>query len=95
MMRRLNEMKDKYDIVGDVRGIGLMIGVEFVKDKKTKEPAIEEVERILLECFSKGLLLLPSGMSTIRIIPALNAGMDNIEKGLDIFEEAVAKIGRG
>ena len=94
MIRRLNEMKDRYDIIGDVRGIGLMIGVEFVKDKKTKEPAAEKVEKILLECFNKGLLLLPAGMSTIRIIPALNAEMDNIEKGLDIFEEAVAKIGR-
>ena len=95
MMRRLNEMKERHNIVGDVRGMGLMIGVEFVSDTKTKKPATEEAEKILVECFNNGLLLLPAGASTIRIIPALNAGMDNIEKGLDIFEDAVAKIGRG
>ena len=50
-------MQDKYDIVGDVRGIGVMIGIEFVKDKKTKEPAPELTKSIILECANNGLLV--------------------------------------
>ncbi len=82
-------MKERYEIVGDVRGIGLMIGVEFVKSKKTKDPAVKEREQILTHCFNNGLLLLPAGVSTIRIIPPLTMSVENIENGLDIFEEAV------
>jgi 4-aminobutyrate aminotransferase len=88
-MKRLNEMKEKYEIIGDVRGLGMMIGVELVKSKKTKEPAVEEREKIIERCFSNNLLLLPAGVSTIRIIPPLTISDDNLEKGLDILEEAI------
>jgi 4-aminobutyrate aminotransferase len=53
---RFNEMKEKYEVIGDVRGMGLMIGIELVKDKKTKEPAIKEREEIVKSAFKKGLL---------------------------------------
>ncbi len=89
MMKRLNEMKEKYEIIGDVRGIGLMIGVEIVKDKYTKEYGVEEREKILNKCFEDGLILLPAGKSTIRFIPPITMKIENIEKGLDIFESAV------
>ncbi len=92
LMKRLKEMEKRYEIIGDVRGIGLMIGVELVKSKRGKEPAIRERERILEECFYNGLVLLPAGVSTIRIIPPLTVSRDSLEKGADIFEEAVKKV---
>ncbi|MGC9204757.1 MAG: acetyl ornithine aminotransferase family protein [Candidatus Micrarchaeia archaeon] len=92
IMKRLNEMKSQYEVIGDVRGIGLMIGVEIVKDKKSKAYGIEEREAIINECFKKGLLLLPAGKSTIRLIPPLTMSDKNIERGMDLFEHSVKKI---
>ncbi|MGC8888463.1 MAG: acetyl ornithine aminotransferase family protein [Candidatus Micrarchaeia archaeon] len=92
IMGRLEEMKERYEIIGDVRGMGLMIGVEIVKDKYSKEYGIEEREKILNKCFDNGLLLLPAGVSTIRIIPPLEMSIRNIEKGLDIFEKVVKEV---
>jgi len=89
VFKRLNEIKDTYEIAGDVRGIGLMIGIEFVKDKEGKEPAIKERNGILLSCFNKGLILLPAGKSSIRIIPPITIAKHNLQKGLDLFEEAI------
>ncbi|MEM3841247.1 MAG: aminotransferase class III-fold pyridoxal phosphate-dependent enzyme [Candidatus Micrarchaeaceae archaeon] len=94
IMKRLERMKEDYEIIGDVRGIGLMIGVEFVKDKKSKEPAPDDRDRIQLECFDNGLLLLPSGESTIRIIPPLTVKKSTVDAGLDIFEDAVKKVSK-
>ena len=94
IMRRLNQMKDDYEIVGDVRGIGMMIGVELVKSKRTKEPAIAERSRILGGCFNSGLLLLPCGPSTIRIIPPITIEQSNLEKGMEILENAIRKSSR-
>ena len=90
MLSRLNRMKDEYEIVGDVRGIGMMIGVELVKDKKSKEPAEEEQEKVLKECFSNNLVLLPAGASSIRIIPPLEISFESLRKGLDILEDAIS-----
>ncbi len=90
--KRLEEMKERYELVGDVRGIGLMIAIELVKNKDTKEPAIEETEEIMKKCFSKGLLLMPTGISSIRIIPPLTITMENLEKGLNVLESAIKEI---
>ncbi len=92
IMKRLNEMKDSYEIVGDVRGIGMMIGMELVKDRKTKEYATEERNKALDLCFQNGLLILPAGKSTIRIIPPLTISEANLNKGLDIIEEAIKRV---
>ncbi len=88
-------MKENYEIVGDVRGMGLMIAAEFVKDKRTKEPAIKEQEAIIKHSFENGLILLGCGASTIRLIPPLTMSMENIEKGLDIFEDAIKTVNMG
>ena len=92
IMKRLNQMKERYEIVGDVRGLGMMIGVELVKNKRTKEPAIKEREGILDYCFENNLILLPAGISTIRIVPPLTMSKQNIEKGLDVLEAAIKKF---
>lgn len=89
IMKRLNEMKDVYEVVGDVRGIGLMIGLEFVKTKASKEYAARERDSIVTDCFSNGLLLLPAGKSAIRVIPPITISSADLEKGLDVLEEAI------
>ncbi len=94
IMKRLERMKEDYEIIGDVRGIGLMIGIEFVKDKKGKEPNPEVRDKVQLKCFDRGLLLLPSGESTIRIIPPLTVRKSTIDSGMDIFEDAVREVSR-
>jgi 4-aminobutyrate aminotransferase len=73
-----------------VRGIGLMIGVEFIKDEKTKEPDHDLRERIVNLAFERGLLTLGCGKSTIRISPSLNITESEMEAGLEIFEEAIS-----
>ncbi len=92
IMKRLNEMKEKYEIVGDVRGIGLMIGVEFVKSKKTKEFGAEEREAVVKKSFDKGLLLLGCGPSSIRLIPPVTVSKESVTKGMDAFEQAVKEV---
>jgi 4-aminobutyrate aminotransferase len=72
-----------------VRGKGLMIGVEFVKDKNTKEPNEEIREMIEKTSFEHGLLLLGCGRSTIRMAPPLCITKKEVDEGLEIFEEAV------
>jgi 4-aminobutyrate aminotransferase len=91
MMKRLNEMKENYEIVGDVRGLGMMLGIELVKNKDTKEYASEEVKNVLIDSFNNGLILLSAGRSTIRLIPPITISKSDIEKGLDILENAIKK----
>ena len=82
----------EYEIIGDVRGIGMMIGLELVKTKEKKEPAIKERDKLKQYAFDKGLLLLPAGQSSIRIIPPLTISEQSLMKGLDILEDAVKKL---
>ena len=92
IMKRLEQMKDSYEIVGDVRGIGMMTALELVKDKENKVPAVKEREAVLEECFYNGLIALPAGESTIRIIPPITIGENNLDRGLNILEDAIKKV---
>jgi 4-aminobutyrate aminotransferase len=86
----LEEIKARHPSVGDVRGKGLMIGVEFVKDRETKEPAAELAENIVNKGFERGLLMLSCGKSVIRIAPPLCITKSEMDEGLKIFEEALS-----
>ena len=92
LMKRLKEMQQKYSIIGDVRGKGLMVGVEFVKDRETKEPASKEIQEIMNKCFKRGLAIITSGMSTMRFAPPLLITHEIIDEGLEIFEGAVKEV---
>jgi len=94
LMRRLKEMYEKYEIIGDIRGIGLMVGVELVKNRETKEPAKEERNRILSECHKNGLIIIGAGAykNVVRFLPPLNIDEKLLNKGLDIFENAIKKL---
>ena len=87
----LEELKMRHPSIGDVRGLGLMIGVEFVSDRESKRPAEELHERIVDKAFQRGLLLLPCGKSTIRIAPPLSTTRTEIDEGLHIFDQAVTE----
>lgn len=91
-LRRLNEIREESEIVGDVRGKGLMIGVEFVKNKQTKEQAVKETERVTIEAFRKGLILLPVGYNCVRIAPPLNISKELLDEGLDILFGAIKAV---
>lgn len=92
MMKQLNEMKEKYEIIGDVRGLGLMIGIEIVKDKRSKKYAPEERQEMLCRAADKGLILLPCGRSTIRMCPPLVITKKQADYGMDIFEDVIKMI---
>lgn len=91
--KRLNEWKDRFEVVGDVRGLGAMLGAEFVKTKSSKEPIPEVVRNIQLNCFKKGLYILTAGAynNVIRLHPPLTIKRDLLEKGLDILESAIVE----
>lgn len=90
---RYNEWKDKYEVVGDVRGLGGMIGLEFVKDKKTKEPNAELVKKLVYETAQNGLMVESAGIygNVIRFLAPLVITDEQLEAGLEIFEKAIVK----
>ncbi|MEM1550284.1 MAG: aspartate aminotransferase family protein [Candidatus Methanomethylicia archaeon] len=92
--KRFEEFRDKFKIVGDVRGLGLMQAIEFVKDGRSKEPAISEVAKILEIARLKGLLLLRAGLylNVIRVHPPLTIEEEYLIRGLDILEEAIREV---
>ncbi len=91
--KRLNEWKAKYEVVGDVRGLGAMMGMELVKTKAGKEPATELARAVQLACFKKGLYILTAGAygNVVRLHPPLNIDQKLLVKGLDILESALAE----
>ncbi len=96
LMKRLKEMESKYNIIGDVRGKGLMIGVEIVRDRKTKEPATDLCKKIRELCATSGLIVGIGGFWTnvIRIQPPLTIKQEHVDKALEIFERAIKDIER-
>jgi 4-aminobutyrate aminotransferase len=89
---RLHEMAEEHEIIGDVRGKGLLIAVEFVKDQKSKAPAVEERNSIIRAALDRGLILFRGGVSSIRIAPSLTISEKDLELGFDIFEEALMEV---
>jgi 4-aminobutyrate aminotransferase len=85
----LAEIQARHPSLGDVRGKGLMIGVEFVMDKETKAPAAELRDRVVDLAFERGLLTLGCGTSVIRVSPPLSVSKSEMDDGLKIIEEAI------
>ncbi len=89
ILSRLNKIKELHPSIGSVRGIGLMIGVEFVEDQITKKPAAALRDDVVDRAFERGLLTLGCGKSVIRVSPPLCITESEAEEGLQIFEEAI------
>jgi 4-aminobutyrate aminotransferase len=94
ILKRLEELKSESEIVGDVRGKGLMIGVEFVEDKDSKKPAPQKANEIMMRSWKRGIAVITCGISTIRIAPPLNITRELIDSGLEIIEDVVKEVER-
>ncbi|WP_327432098.1 4-aminobutyrate--2-oxoglutarate transaminase [Streptomyces sp. NBC_01236] len=94
MKARLGAMAEKFDIIGDVRGRGAMIAIELVKDRDTKEPNAEAAGALAKACHQEGLLVLTCGTygNVLRFLPPLVIGENLLNEGLDIIEQAFARI---
>ena len=91
LLSQLRELQKRHPMIGDVRGKGLMIGVELVKDPVTKEKAIAERNRVIQACFEKGLLILGCGENVLRLIPPLIISRAEADTALTILEEVLRK----
>jgi len=96
-MDRLKEIAERSRFIGDVRGKGLFMGVEFVEDKKTKEPALKIIDEMQKKCFQRGLLLWRGGRwnNLARIMPPLVITEGLLNQGMSIFEEALQSMEGG
>lgn len=89
-LKRMNEMKDRHKIIGDVRGKGCLLGIELVKDRDTKEPFEDAGKMVYQKAFAMGLAWVPSG-HILRLSPPMIMEDDIALKGMDIIEEAIAQ----
>ena len=94
MAKRLDEMAERYDFIGERRGRGMMQAHEFVADKRTNKPAPELRDEVEKLAYQRGLILLPCGESTMRYIPALNIPADVLDSGLDVLEDTLKALRR-
>jgi 4-aminobutyrate aminotransferase/(S)-3-amino-2-methylpropionate transaminase len=92
VLTRFGELQRRYSLVGDVRGLGAMVALELVADRRTREPASDKAAAIFRRCYENGLLLAKAGHhnQVIRFLAPLNIAAEQLEEGLDILEEAVA-----
>ena len=92
MSGALRELQKKHEIIGDVRGRGLMIGVELVRDRKTKERAVEERNAVVQAMFRRGVLILGAGRNALRFAPPLVVTKDQADTVLRIFDESLTEV---
>jgi 4-aminobutyrate aminotransferase len=91
-LKRLREIQDDHPMMGDVRGKGLMVGVELVKDKGTKEPAKKEAGEVMMRCFRRGIALVTCGVSVIRMMPPLTITGELIDSSIDVFDDVLREV---
>jgi 4-aminobutyrate aminotransferase/(S)-3-amino-2-methylpropionate transaminase len=94
VMVRFEEFQKRHSLIGDVRGLGAMVGMELVLDRKTKEPATAFTKRLVARCREKGLLMISAGTHSniIRPLMPLVITDDQLEKGLSIIEESLSEL---
>ncbi len=94
MRERLMNMKEKYSVIGDVRGLGAMNAIELVKDRSTKEPAKEKTAAVIKYCTENGVIFIGAGIfgNIIRMIPPLVITDEQLERGLETLEKALASV---
>ena len=91
---RLNAMAEKFSCIGDVRGLGAMLVVEFVKDRKTKEPDMDFAMAVIKKSVANGLILIRAGLYTncIRFLPPIVITDEQLNEGMDVIEQAIADV---
>jgi 4-aminobutyrate aminotransferase len=93
LMARLRDLPKRCKIVGDVRGLGLMVGIELVRDQATKERAGDLRDRLVQMCFERGLLVLGAGPNTIRLCPPLVITTDQADFAAETIEGCLRELG--
>ena len=92
LMTKLKALADKHRLIGDVRGRGLMIGVELVRDRQTKERATDERNAVVTAAFNRGLLILGAGKNSVRFSPPLVLTLEQADIAVKIFDEALTEV---
>jgi 4-aminobutyrate aminotransferase-like enzyme len=94
---RLQQMKEKHALVGDVRGLGLMQAMELVRDRKTKEPAAKEATAFMEACKRRGVLIGKGGLygNTIRLAPPMLIDESEIDRACDLMDQALTEVSGG
>jgi 4-aminobutyrate aminotransferase len=93
-LKRLAELKERCEMVGDVRGKGLMIGVELVEDKASKKPAAQKAAEVIMRAWKRGVAIVTCGASTIRIVPPLTIQPEMLDIALDIVEDTIGEVAK-
>jgi 4-aminobutyrate aminotransferase len=88
----LNEMKQRHSLIGDVRGLGLFLGIELVKDQKTRARAIDEAETVMYESLTRGLSFKLTMGNIITLTPALTITKNEMDQALAIIEECISQV---
>jgi 4-aminobutyrate aminotransferase len=88
---KLRELQNKYTCIGEVRGKGLMLGMELVEDRTTKVPATKLTEKLIRQCYQNGMLLLSCGVSTIRFMPPLMINRDHVDEAITILDASLGE----
>ena len=90
----LQELKQRHPIVGDVRGLGLVLGIDLVADPETKEPATEFADRVLYGCLNRGLSFKTTMGSVITLTPPLTVTVEEIDCAIAILDEVITNVAR-
>jgi 4-aminobutyrate aminotransferase len=93
-LKRLGELQKRCEIVGDVRGKGLMIGVELVEDKESKKPAAQKAAQAITRAWKRGVAIVTCGASTLRIAPPLTIQREMLDTALDIVEDTIKEVSK-
>ena len=94
-IKRLEELKQKSSIIGDVRGKGLMMGVELVSDKNSKIPDPQKLKEVITRSWKRGVTIVGCGVSTIRLAPPLTIQRGMLDNALDIIGDTISEVERG
>lgn len=92
LMERLRDMQSRHPSIGDVRGRGLMVGAEIVRDRASKEKSPGRRSAIVAACYQRGLIIIGCGENTIRFAPPLIISREEMSEGLDVFEDALSEV---
>ena len=93
-LRRIEKMKKTHALIGGARGLGLLLGIELAKNRKTREPASDAAERVMYRALEKGLSFKVSMGNILTLTPPLTITKRELDRALDIIEECVAEVGR-
>ena len=94
ILKWLEELKQEQEIVGEVRGKGLMIGAEFVENKETKKPGVDQVKEVMLKCWRRGVATVTCGVSTLRLVPPLTITRELVDTSLEIIQDVIKEVER-